>query len=89
VRTYLDRRFALRSQEQTTPEFFARLPAAPPWPPAAQQSLQDFLQLCDLAKFAGVRIAPPECRRAAALARSFIQTTAEETRNEEPSTPNS
>jgi hypothetical protein len=45
-------------------------------PPAQQEQLRDFLQRCDLAKFACADFSPRECKVAADMARDFIRQTA-------------
>jgi hypothetical protein len=75
VRRYLHERFGLRAPQQTTAEFLAL--SAPQQLPAAQQALlRDLFERCDLAKFARAGASPEECRRAATLARAFVQQTA-------------
>jgi hypothetical protein len=75
VRAYLERRFDLPASQQTTTEFLETMRRSPQLTPAQQGLLRDFLERCDMAKFA--RAAPPldECRAVAAMARSFVQET--------------
>jgi hypothetical protein len=75
VRAYLERRFDLPASQQTTVEFLETMRRSPQLTAAQQRLLRDFLERCDMAKFA--RAAPPaeECRAVAGMARSFVQET--------------
>jgi hypothetical protein len=75
VRRYLELRFQLPASHQTTAEFFQALNGADQLTPPQRGLLREFLQRCDLAKFAGVLPSPDECAAAAAQARSFIEET--------------
>src|SRR5262249_40206262 len=52
VRRYLAERFQLRAPQQTTAEFLASVRQAPELSADQQTLLRDFLERCDLAKFA-------------------------------------
>jgi hypothetical protein len=52
IRTYLEERFKYRAPERTTEEFLLELTSATALYPDQKQSLGDFLQSCDLVKFA-------------------------------------
>lgn len=75
LRQYIERRFSIRAQEQTTDEFLARLPSHRVFNSQQQVLLQDFLQRSDLVKFA--KYAPPaeQSRDAAQACRLFIVET--------------
>jgi hypothetical protein len=75
VRRYLAERFGLPAPRQTTAEFLETVRKSGRLPAEHQALLRDFLGRCDLAKFAPAPASPDECRRAAALARDFIQQT--------------
>ncbi len=75
VRAYLERRFDLPASQQTTTEFLATMRRSPQLTPAQQGLLRDFLERCDMAKFARAAPPPEECRAVAAMARSFVQET--------------
>jgi len=75
VRAYLERRFNLPASQQTTAEFLETMRRAPQLTPAQQGLLRDFLERCDMAKFARAAPPPQECRAVAAMARSFVQET--------------
>jgi len=74
VRRYLQERFGLRAPQQTTAEFLAF--SAPKLAAPQQALLRDLFERCDLAKFARAAISAEDCRRAAGLARTFVQQTA-------------
>jgi hypothetical protein len=74
VRRYLERRFQLPASRQTTAEFLDALRHSPQLPAGQQALLRDFLERCDLGKFAPVTPGPQECRTAAELARRLIET---------------
>jgi hypothetical protein len=73
VRRYLAERFGLRALEQTTAEFLESARPVPQLGGERQELLRDFLQRCDLAKFARAGLSPEECRRTAALARALVE----------------
>jgi hypothetical protein len=75
VRAYLERRFSLPASQQTTAEFLETMRRAPQLTPAQQGLLRDFLERCDMAKFARAAPPPEECRAVAGMARSFVQET--------------
>ncbi len=76
VRKYLELRFGLQAPQQTTAEFLAALARSSPLTPAHQALLHEFLERCDLAKFAQAWPSTDECQAVAAMARSFVQQTA-------------
>jgi hypothetical protein len=73
VRVYLERRFSLPASQQTTAEFLETMRRSPQLTPAQQGLLRDFLERCDMAKFARAAPPPEECRALAAMARSFVK----------------
>jgi hypothetical protein len=75
VRSYLERRFSLPASQQTTAEFLETMRRSPQLAPAQQALLRDFLERCDMAKFARAAPSPEECRAVAGMARSFVQET--------------
>ena len=52
IRTYLEERFDFRAPERTTEEFLVELQATQLLTPDQKQSLGEFLNACDLVKFA-------------------------------------
>lgn len=73
IRQFLERRFALHAPRQTTGEFFQSLATDVPLSEEQRQLLRDFLERCDLAKFAGVATSEMECRDLLGMARAFVQ----------------
>jgi hypothetical protein len=65
LRVYLEERFDFRAPERTTEEFMLELQASRLLTPDQKQSLGEFLQACDLVKFA--RHEPPETELRALL----------------------
>lgn len=76
VRRYLELRFQLPASRQTTPEFLQGMAASGLLDPSQQAALMQFLERCDLAKFARAGYSPAECYEAAAGARAFVGQTA-------------
>lgn len=76
VRRYVELRFGLHAPQQTTAEFLQTLDRASPLTSAQQALLREFLQHCDLAKFAQAQPSPAECQAAATMARKFVEQTA-------------
>lgn len=58
LRTYLEERFGWNAPDRTTEEFLAELRQDRMLPPSLQELLHDFLERCDLVKFA--RLEPTE-----------------------------
>ncbi len=75
VRVYLEQRYQLPASHQTTTEFLETMRRAPQLTKEQQALLRDFLQRCDMAKFARAAPTPDECRAVADMARSFVQQT--------------
>ncbi len=76
IRKYLELQFHLPALEQTTAEFFASVRQSPTGTIPEQALLQDFLQQCDLVKFARARPSAEECQGAVSKARRFVEQTA-------------
>jgi hypothetical protein len=85
IRNYLESRFHLPASRQTTPEFLQTMRASPLLPGPHQDVLRDFLEQCDLAKFARVHYSPQECRAVGQIARRLVQETSA-TENNQPKT---
>ncbi len=62
---------------QTTPEFLHDIRDATLLPSSHRELLQDFLERCDLGKFAQVQFTKEECQSLAQAARTFVEQTAE------------
>ncbi len=76
VRAYIERKFGLRAPEMTTEEFITTLARDRTRLPVDSAGLREFMQRCDLIKYAA--FAPTSDDAAAALqtARSFVETSA-------------
>jgi hypothetical protein len=79
VRAYLEKRFQLPASHQTTAEFLETMKKSPHLSDVQRQQLRDFLERCDMAKFARAAPPPEECRAVAVVARSFIRETVPKT----------
>jgi hypothetical protein len=75
LRRYLERRFQVPARRQTTAEFLEALRQGPELTPAQQALLRDFLERCDLAKFAGITPSLEECQAVADMARTLVEQT--------------
>jgi hypothetical protein len=75
VRLYLERRFQFRAPRQTTPEFLHDIQDSPLMPASYRELLKDFLERCDLAKFAQIQFPQEECQALAQTARKFVEET--------------
>ena len=75
LRQYIERRFSLRAQEQTTDEFLAGLPHQRVFNAGQQLLLQDFLRRSDLVKFAKYAPRAEQSREAAEACRKFVVET--------------
>jgi hypothetical protein len=73
VRRYLEARFRLPARRQTTAEFLEAMRRAPQLNAGQQELLRDFLERCDLGKFAPVTPSAEECRATAGMARRLIE----------------
>jgi hypothetical protein len=76
VRYYLEQRFRLRAPQQTTTEFLSTMQSWPLLAAPHQAILREFLERCDLAKFARANPSPEECQETARMARTFVEQTA-------------
>jgi hypothetical protein len=75
LRRYLELRFQLRAPRQTTAEFLQAAETSRQLAPPQQELLREFLQRCDLAKFARAPASLEKCQAALAAARSFVTDT--------------
>jgi len=83
MRRYIELRFQVPALEQTTTEFFATLSPSPLLNADGQALLRDFMERCDLVKFALVRPGPEECRKLSEMACRFVTQTASGNRQEQ------
>ena len=75
VRWYLEERFDFRAPERTTEEFLHELQGTNRLTPAQKHSLGEFLQRCDLVKFARYEPAEPELRALHSSALRLVDET--------------
>jgi len=75
LRQYIEHRFNLRAPERTTEEFLAELTSANVLGKPDRERLAEFLQHCDLVKFAKYNPTTEQIQRAFDLVKDFIETT--------------
>ncbi len=75
VRWYLEERFEFRAPERTTEEFLHELKGTNLLTPDQKRSLGEFLERCDLVKFAKYEPAEPELRDLHASALRLVEET--------------
>lgn len=75
LRRYIENRFGLHAPEQTTEEFLEELRGSSKLPPVHRSSLKEFLQHCDLVKFAGHAPGTEEIQRTFDACKHFIIET--------------
>lgn len=87
LRHYIEQRFGLRAPERTTEEFLAELRGVASGPMATTATkllLRDFLNRCDLVKFAKETPGRPEAEGAVEVCRTFIRETEPERSSSTP-----
>ena len=75
LRAYLEERFEFRAPERTTEEFLVELQGTNLLTPDQKQSLGEFLQRCDLVKFARYEPGRPELLELHAAAVRLVEET--------------
>lgn len=75
LRWYLEERFAFHAPERTTEEFLVELQHTGLLAPDQKGTLADFLQRCDLVKFARYEPGEPELRELHAVALRLVEET--------------
>jgi hypothetical protein len=75
ARWYLEERFSFRAPERTTEEFLYELKGSLLLTPDQKGSLGEFLNVCDLVKFARYEPGEPELRRLHEAALRLVQET--------------
>jgi hypothetical protein len=75
LRHYIEDRFALRAPEQTTDEFLKAMAQTKDLSSTDKASLGEFLQHCDLVKFATHQPSPEQIQRTFDLVKGFIEKT--------------
>ena len=76
LRVYLGDRFEFHAPERTTEEFLGELHRAPQMTPPQKDLLGQFLEFCDLSKFARHEPTEEDCRRLHAMAIKLVKETA-------------
>jgi hypothetical protein len=75
LRHYIEHRFSLRAPERTTEEFLVELTNTDVLPAAEKQRLGEFLQHCDLVKFARYNPTTEQVQETFDLVKDFIEKT--------------
>ena len=75
VRYYFEERFHVKAPEMTTPEFLEHLGRLPHLPSSQKETLKDFLNSCDMVKFAKFVPDTDEAGRSFEFARRLIDET--------------
>jgi hypothetical protein len=75
VREYLTCAFGIPAQERTTSELETALQACPEWTSEQRSTLHEFMERCDLVKFAGGCPTLGECRELINIAAGFVDET--------------
>ena len=75
TRMYIELRFGLMAAEQTTEEFLADAQSSSALSAEHKRLLADFLQACDLVKFARYEPGNEEIERAFSSTRDFVEQT--------------
>ncbi len=75
LRHYIEHRFSLRAPERTTEEFLAEIANTEVLPTAEKQRLGEFLQHCDLVKFAKHNPTTQQIQETFDLVKDFIEKT--------------
>jgi hypothetical protein len=76
LRRYLERRFQIPAERQTTAEFLEAVQRSSELTAEQQSTLRELLTQCDLAKFARVWPSAEECHALVRRSRELIETTA-------------
>lgn len=75
LREYIENRFGIHAPKRTTQEFFAELSLSAPFSPDQRGLLQEFLQECDLVKFAEHRPSDEHVVAALKSCKALIEAT--------------
>jgi hypothetical protein len=76
VRSYVERKFGLAAPDRTTEEFLGMLARRRSALPYDAQRLRDFLEACDVVKYAALEPRREDADGALATARAFVHATA-------------
>jgi hypothetical protein len=75
LRKYIEEQLSIRAPEMTTEEFLQYLKTSTELNPEQKESLRQFLESCDLVKFAKYAPDPSEAKASYELAKRFIEET--------------
>jgi len=75
LRKYIEDRFRLRAPEQTTEEFLEELKKSSVLEPGHKQKLKNFLEHCDLVKFAKFQPTNEQINQSLTMAEQFVDNT--------------
>lgn len=75
LRSYIGAEYQLHAREQTSPEFLAAIAHSPKFYDADRQLLAEFLEHCDLIKFARIDATAEDSTRLLQSAISFVQAS--------------
>lgn len=75
IRRYIERSFRLKAPEMTTEEFLGSLSESTALSPDQKDLLKEFLNACDLVKFARYNPAKGEMESVSLAAKKFIEET--------------
>ena len=75
LRHYIEHRFSLRAPERTTEEFLAELAQTDVLAASDKERLREFLELCDLVKFAKFNPTTEQIQKTFDLVKDFIEKT--------------
>lgn len=78
VRYYVENRFSINAPDMTTEEFLYSLESAREFSPEQSSAVKNFLNCCDMVKFAKYGSTAEEIARSFSLARCFVDETKEE-----------
>jgi hypothetical protein len=76
VRVYIERKFSLAAPEMTTEEFLGALAHDRGALPYDASRLREFLEACDLVKYAALQVRSEDGQQALGIARAFVDATA-------------
>jgi hypothetical protein len=73
LRTYIGAQYSLHAREQTSPEFLASISTSPKFSDADRSLLAEFLEHCDMIKFARIDATAEDSARLLESAIAFVQ----------------
>lgn len=87
LRNYIENRFGIHAPKRTTEEFLLDISRDAPFTKDLQGLLTEFLQSCDLVKFAEHTPLADEISKAVESCKVFIQATRDDSEGQEPAAP--